>query len=120
MEEIAKILSKNNVSETNAHQAGMYILKVHLSFFPSLSVNQRNPRITLNFIDEQNKFWKFDFIYYNNKFFENGTRDEYRLTPMNSFFSLYNIKTGDTITLQKTSNLYTYKIFSPKIYPLNF
>ncbi len=110
MEEITKTLSKNDVSETNAHQAGMYILKSHLSFFPSLPVHKQNPRITLSFIDEQNKTWKFDLIYYNNKLYGDGTRNEYRLTPMNNFFSLYDLKAGDNIILTKTNDPYIFKI----------
>ncbi|MDQ0658391.1 MULTISPECIES: EcoRII N-terminal effector-binding domain-containing protein [unclassified Paenibacillus] len=97
---ITKVLSKNDVSETRAHQAGMYILKNQVNFFPKLSEDKKNPRVTLNFEDECGEVWSFDFIHYNNKYFtEKGERDEYRLTPMNKYFEQFNIKAGDTITL---------------------
>lgn len=97
---IRKVLSRNDVSETDAHQAGMYILKESVPFFPRLGTNMLNPRVTLRFEDEEGRFWTFDFIYYNNAYF-GGTRDEYRLTPMNDYFSLYGIKAGDIIILEK-------------------
>lgn len=100
---IRKVLSRNDVSETDAHQAGMYILKESVSFFPRLGNKELNPRVTLKFEDEVGRFWFFDFIYYNNSYFS-GTRDEYRLTPMNDYFHQYAIKAGDTIILEKTSN----------------
>ncbi len=49
---IRKVLSRNDVSETDAHQAGMYILKESVSFFPRLGTNEFNPRVTLRFEDE--------------------------------------------------------------------
>lgn len=96
MSSIRKILSRNDVSETDAHQAGMYILKDSISFFPTLGGDTLNPRVTLVFEDESGRSWTFDFIYYNNVYF-GGTRDEYRLTPMNDYFNLYNIRAGDCI-----------------------
>ncbi|WP_339847687.1 EcoRII N-terminal effector-binding domain-containing protein [Paenibacillus sp. FSL W7-1088] len=100
---IRKTLSRNDVSETDAHQAGMYILKQDISFFPRLGTDIQNPRAHLVFEDMTGRSWTFDFIYYNNSFF-GGTRDEYRLTPMNDYFNLYNIRAGDTIILERTEN----------------
>ena len=100
---IRKVMSRNDVSETDAHQAGMYILKESVSFFPRLGTSELNPRVTLRFEDESGRLWTFDFIYYNNSYF-GGTRDEYRLTPMNDYFHLYGIKAGDTIILEKSDD----------------
>ncbi|WP_141336792.1 EcoRII N-terminal effector-binding domain-containing protein [Paenibacillus sp. tmac-D7] len=103
MATIRKTLSRNDVSETDAHQAGMYVLKDSISFFPRLGTGTLNPRVTLVFEDESGRSWTFDFIYYNNAYF-GGTRDEYRLTPMNDYFNLYNIKAGDTIILERATD----------------
>ncbi|MOA41817.1 hypothetical protein D3C78_1638190 [compost metagenome] len=103
MSTIRKILSRNDVSETDAHQAGMYILKESITFFPRLGTSTLNPRISLVFEDVSGMSWTFDFIYYNNAYF-GGTRDEYRLTPMNDYFKRYRIRAGDTIILEKTTD----------------
>lgn len=81
----------------------MYILKEAVSFFPSLGVDTLNPRVTLQFEDQSGEFWSFDFIYYNNVYF-GGTRDEYRLTPMNNYFYHNRIKAGDAIILERTGD----------------
>ena len=99
---ISKILSSNDTGETGGHQAGMLIPKGGeiLEFFPALNGDEKNPRTYLYFIDNVNKRWKFNFIYYNNKFF-GGTRNEYRLTGMTAYIRQNNLKTGDTIVLSR-------------------
>ena len=99
---ISKVLSSNDTGETGGHQAGMLIPKGGeiLEFFPALNGDETNPRTYLYFIDDVNKRWKFNFIYYNNKFF-GGTRNEYRLTGMTAYIRQYNLKTGDTIVLSR-------------------
>ena len=102
---ISKILSSNDTGETGGHQAGMLIPKGGeiLEFFPALNGDEKNPRTYLYFIDDVNKRWKFNFIYYNNKFF-GGTRNEYRLTGMTAYIRQNNLKTGDTIVLSRDDN----------------
>ena len=99
---ISKVLSSNDTGETGGHQAGMLIPKGGdiLAFFPVLNAEEKNPRITLVFEDEAAQHWKFNFIYYNNRFF-GGTRNEYRLTGMTSFIRQNNLKVGDTIILSR-------------------
>lgn len=99
---ISKVLSSNDTGETGGHQAGMLIPKGGeiLEFFPALNGDEKNPRTYLYFIDDVNKRWKFNFIYYNNKFF-GGTRNEYRLTGMTAYIRQNNLKTGDTIVLSR-------------------
>ena len=99
---ISKVLSSNDTGETGGHQAGMLIPKGGeiLEFFPALNGDETNPRTYLYFIDDVNKRWKFNFIYYNNKFF-GGTRNEYRLTGMTAYIRQNNLKTGDTIVLSR-------------------
>lgn len=99
---ISKILSSNDAGATGGHQSGILIPKGGgvLDFFPDLGCKEKNPRVILHFEDQSGKDWRLSFIYYNNKFFdENGTRNEYRLTGMTSFFKQNGLKPGDTVTL---------------------
>lgn len=104
---ITKILSSNDTGETGGHQAGMLIPKGDdvLMFFPDLGNAEKNPRSAMYFVDDSGKTWKLNFIYYNNKFFdEHGTRNEYRLTGMTAFFRENGLKAGDSITLIHDNN----------------
>lgn len=99
---ITKTLSLNDSGETGGHQAGICVPKGGdvLRFFPDLGNEEKNPRVSLYFTDPSGKEWKFNFIYYNNKFFDSkGTRNEYRLTGMTAFFRENGLKAGDDITL---------------------
>lgn len=99
---ITKTLSMNDTGETGGHQAGICVPKSGevLKFFPDLGNEEKNPRVSLHFVDQAGKEWKFNFIYYNNKFFDKkGTRNEYRLTGMTAFFRENSLKAGDDITL---------------------
>lgn len=99
---ITKVLSMNDTGETGGHQAGILVPKGGdvLGFFPDLGNEEKNPRTVMYFRDEFGKTWKLNFIYYNNRFFdEKGTRNEYRLTGMTAFFRQNALKAGDSITL---------------------
>ena len=99
---ITKVLSMNDTGETGGHQAGILIPKGGevLRFFPDLGCAEKNPRVAMYFTDEAGKEWKLNFIYYNNKFFDQkGTRNEYRLTGMTAYFRENGLKAGDTVTL---------------------
>ncbi len=99
---ITKILSMNDTGETGGHQAGILVPKGGevLCFFPDLGNEEKNPRCSMYFRDDAGKTWKLNFIYYNNRFFdEKGTRNEYRLTGMTAFFRQNSLKAGDSITL---------------------
>lgn len=102
---ISKMLSDNDIGATGGHQAGMLVPKKEeiLSFFPSLDITAKNPRTAMYFMDISDKVWKFQFIYYNNKFF-GGTRNEYRLTGMTRFYREANIESGDEIVLSHREN----------------
>ena len=52
MNKISKQLIRNDISATNAHQAGRYILKSHISFFHPLNKSILNPRETYIFTDD--------------------------------------------------------------------
>ena len=102
---ISKLLSSNDTGETGGHQAGILIPKGGgiLDFFPVLDSRQKNPRSALLFTDEAGQCWKFNFIYYNNRFF-GGTRNEYRLTGMTSYLRQNNLKPGDTVILARSED----------------
>lgn len=102
---ISKTLSSNDIGLTGGHQAGMVVPKKAniLSFFPSLSVTDKNPRVLLEFVDNNDKVWKFAFIYYNNRLF-GGTRNEYRLTRMTKYIKSNNLKVGDRILLTQRND----------------
>lgn len=105
---IEKTLSANDLGVTGSHQAGMLIPKQEdlLSFFPALDASSSNPRVTLHFIDSTNFCWKFNYIYYNNKF-RGGTRNEYRLTGMTAYLRSCNLKPGDVMILRREDDEYT-------------
>ena len=99
---VSKVLAPNDTGETGGHQAGILVPKSDdaLLFFPDLGTSEKNPRTALVFVDDSGRTWKFNFIYYNNKFFDkNGTRNEYRLTGLTAFFREHGLKSGDTIIL---------------------
>lgn len=95
---IEKNLSGTDIGLTSTHQSGIYIPKDVLKFFPSLDTKSKNPRIKIIFKDIYGENNEFNFIYYNNKFF-GGTRNEYRLTGINSFIKSRNLLIGDLIKL---------------------
>lgn len=101
---VEKELSGNDTGETGGHQAGMLIPKddAILRLFPLLGRETKNPRCVIDFVDETEKTWSFNFIYYNNRFF-GGTRNEYRLTGMTGFIRAFNLKTGDFLIFEKAS-----------------
>jgi hypothetical protein len=102
---VEKELSQNDTGETGGHQSGILIPKTGdvFQFFPVLPQGIKNPRAMIDLVDETSKIWSFNYIYYNNKFY-GGTRDEYRLTGMTEFIRAFNLKTGDTIILEKVTD----------------
>lgn len=99
---IYKILSRNDIGETNSHQSGMSVPKeiARSKIFPILGRQKLNPRIEVDFYDKNDKKWTFQYIYYNDAFFgkERGKgHDEFRLTCIKDFLKNYNVKYGDSI-----------------------
>jgi hypothetical protein len=99
---ISKTLSQNDTGQSGAHQDGILVPKETeiLSFFPALDSSEKNPRVHLQFIDDDNHPWIFAFIYYNNRFF-GGTRNEYRLTRMAGFIKSNDLVAGDELIFGK-------------------
>ena len=99
---IEKVLSINDIGLNGTHQAGMLIPKKKeiLDFLPELDVHKKNPRTIIEFEDNVGHFWKFNYIYYNNKYW-GGTRNEYRLTGMTAFFRAASLQPDDTIIISR-------------------
>jgi hypothetical protein len=103
---ISKVLSANDTGDTGAHQAGILIQKESgvIAFFPRLDPAEYNPRVHLFFADGSGERWEFAFIYYNNRLLGRGTRNEYRLTRMTTYFRRHNLKPGDEIILKRSDS----------------
>jgi hypothetical protein len=103
---ISKVLSANDTGDTGAHQAGILIQKESgvIAFFPRLDPSEYNPRVHLFFADASGERWEFAFIYYNNRLLGRGTRNEYRLTRMTTYFRRHNLKPGDEIILNRSGS----------------
>ena len=104
---VKKVLSANDVGETNAHQAGIVIPKNAevLRFFPTLDSRVKNPRATVSVKDPlTGTYWSLEFIYYNGKVVGDGTRNEYRLTRMTGMFRELGAKRGDTLVFRKSTS----------------
>ena len=107
---IGKVLSPNDVGETGAHMAGIYIPKDPqlIEFFPVLDSNEKNPQQEIDFEhDADGTHYTFKFIHYNNAQHDpGGTRDEYRLTRMTEFFRVTRMTSGETLVLYRSGNQY--------------
>ncbi len=103
--QIEKKLTQNDTDtgDKKTNQAGVLIPKQagFLGFFPPLDPKTFNPRVVMDFVDDAGKEWSFNFIYYNNKLFQKGTRNEYRLTGMTAFCREHSLKAGDTLIIRK-------------------
>tara|TARA_Y100000591_G_C21408577_1_gene486427 strand:+ start:152 stop:559 length:408 start_codon:yes stop_codon:yes gene_type:complete len=108
MKIISKVLSRNDTGESKGHQAGFYIPRDFVKFFPALDGSLLNPRIKIMFKDENSKVWPFNYIYYNNLHF-NGTRNEHRLTHTTGYIKFYKLKSSDTIYLSNENNIYSIR-----------
>ena len=108
MKIISKVLSKNDTGESKGHQAGFYIPRNFVYFFPRLDETVLNPRREIIFKDENLREWVFNYIYYNNSFFK-GTRNERRLTHTTGYIKYYKLKNNDVIYLSNESDMYSIR-----------
>jgi len=101
---ISKVLSANDVKATGCHQSGILIPKTDetiLSFFPTLAINEVNPRAELEFVDQIGNRWNLIFICYNQR---RGRTAEYRLTRTILYIKQNRLNAGDMVILSKTSD----------------
>lgn len=104
---VRKKLSANDVGTTGGHQAGILVPKEKhvLSFFPDLDKTVKNPRMKLVVFErESRERWEFNFIYYNNRLFGEGTRNEYRLTGMTKFMRAIDATVDDILVFSRDEN----------------
>ena len=109
----AKVLSPNDVGENGANQAGICVPRKNqqlLSFFPVLDIKIKNPDCLLICEDENGERWKLRYIYYNSKTLGLGTRNEYRITHLTSYFKKFNAVSGDTLVFKQLENPNRYSI----------
>lgn len=110
----SKILSANDVGATGGHQGGVLIPKSEadlISILPSLDPAVKNPDGWIECMDECRTVRRFRFVYYNNKLHDaNGTRNEYRITHMTSYFKEMLAREGDSFEISKNASDDHYKI----------
>jgi len=112
-----KTLSANDVGSTGGHQAGILIPKGEkelLGILPQLDPSVKNPDALIECVDEEEKNLSFRFVYYNNKYHDDtGTRNEYRVTRMTSWFRDIGAREGDEFEISKddASGNYSIRIF---------
>lgn len=85
----AKILSANDVGETDAHMGGILVPKGDvelLAFLPKLDPDVFNPSAWIECVTPDGQLLRLRFVYYNNKLHApTGTRNEYRITWLTKF-----------------------------------
>lgn len=114
MKTFSKTLSANDVGATGGHQGGVLIPKSQaelLSFLPPLEPTIKNPDAWIECIDENGNLRRFRFVYYNNKLHDlKGTRNEYRITYMTSYFREVDAHEGDTFEISQKEGASRYTI----------
>lgn len=109
----SKTLSANDVG-IRSHQAGALIPKSEkelLAFLPPLDPSIKNPDAWIDCTDENGSMRRFRFVYYNNKLHDlGGTRNEYRITHMTSYFREMAAREGDIFEISKNGDNSNYTI----------
>lgn len=106
-EKFRKRLSANDVGTTGGHQGGVLIPKGEkelLAMLPALDPKVKNPDAWIECIDETGHTLKFRFVYYNNRLHDpGGTRNEYRITHMTSWFRDVGAREGDEFEISRAT-----------------
>lgn len=109
-----KTLSGNDVGATGGHQGGILIPKSDkelLAFLPHLDPAIKNPDAWIECEDERGARRRFRFVYYNNRLHDaNGTRNEYRITYMTSYFREMGAGAGDSFEISRSPGDLNYSI----------
>lgn len=109
-----KTLSANDVGSTGGHQGGVLIPKSELdllAMLPTLNPDIKNPDAWINCIDDLGEAHRFRFVYYNNKLHDQtGTRNEYRITWMTSWFRSQHANEGDVFEISDSQKNGDYRI----------
>lgn len=109
-----KPLSANDVGTTGGHQGGVLIPKGEhdlLAILPRLDPGVKNPDAWIKCIDDTGETHEFRFVYYNNKLHDaTGTRNEYRITWMTSWFRSQYAAEGDAFEISNMPGSSDYHI----------
>lgn len=109
-----KTLSANDVGATGGHQGGILIPKSDtelLAFLPHLDPSVKNPDAWIECEDEGGTRRRFRFVYYNNRLHDtHGTRNEYRITYMTSYFREMGARKGDAFAISRGDGEPNYSI----------
>ena len=118
----SKILSANDVGATGGHQGGILIPKSEaelLAFLPPLNPAIKNPDAWIEGVDEHGNLRRFRFVYYNNRLHDaKGTRNEYRITYMTTYFRDMGASAGDIFEISGEAEKPSYifrVICQPKV-----
>jgi hypothetical protein len=112
----SKRLTANDVGSTGGHQGGILVPRTEgelLAFLPPLDPNVKNPDAWIECEDETGTVRKFRFVYYNNKFHDDGgTRNEYRITCMTKYFREVGAREGEQLEISRhgTSSIYNIRM----------
>ena len=102
-QQFEKTLTANDTGHSGGHQAGIHIPKGQadlIAFLPRLDAGVKNPSVWLTAVDEDGVRWEFRYVYYNNSLHEaSGTRDEFRITHMTSYFRSAGAEPGDVLII---------------------
>lgn len=103
-QQFEKVLTANDTGHSGGHQAGIHVPKGQrelIALLPKLSATEKNPSVWLSVVDEQKVRWQFRYVYYNNSLHvASGTRDEFRITHMTSYFRAVGAKPGDVLIIR--------------------
>lgn len=98
-----KTLTANDTGHSGGHQAGIHIPKSQtdlIAFLPPLDAAIKNPDAWLSAIDQHGNEWSLRYIHYNNRLHDAaGTRDEFRITHMTSYFRAEGAVPGDMLVI---------------------
>lgn len=98
-----KTLTANDTGHSHSHQAGIHVPKGQyelIAFLPPLDSKTLNPSVWLEAIDADEVSWRLRYIHYNNKMHaERGTRDEYRITHLTTYFRAAGAVPGDRMMI---------------------
>ena len=103
-QQFEKVLTANDTGHSRGHQAGIHVPKGQqdlIALLPQLSAAEKNPSVWLSAVDEQETRWQFRYVYYNNSLHgATGTRDEFRITHMTSYFRAVGARPGDVLIIR--------------------
>lgn len=108
---VCKILTKNDLGITGSHQAGICVPRdlANKGFFPDLDSTKYNPRASVA-VQIKGRKYIFNYIYYNNRLFGLGTRNEYRITGITKFLKAEGAQEGNRLQFLRDHEAYSYEI----------